>query len=85
MTDDALTAAADLALVERLRAELQERNDELHQRNNQLAAAQFSLELAYDDIKRAIAMLPAEPGAALGVLVSSVRAQNASQAAQEPF
>lgn len=55
----------------------------LHQRNNQLAAAQFSLELAYDDIKRAIALLPAEPGAALDVLVSSLRqAQDGTMRAQ---
>ncbi len=82
MSDEALIAAADLATVERLHARIAALETErdaarmsAHDLSNQMAPVQFNLYLLLDDVRRAVALLPQEPGAALGVLVEALKEQ----------
>lgn len=52
----------------------------LHTRNGELMVERMNLDMLRDDVKRAIALLPADPGAALGVLVAAIHTQSAHQA-----
>lgn len=80
--------ALEARIVEHL-AERDRYAAELHTRNGELLVARMNLDMLRDDIKRAIALLPHDPGGALAVLVSALRqaqdstvhAQSAPQAA----
>ncbi len=49
--------------------------EHVHKLNNLLAASQFGHELLRDDVRRAVALLPADPGAVLGLLVEALKEQ----------
>ncbi len=79
MSEEIAVACADLVTVERLRARLQERDAELHDRNGELLVARMALDMLRDDVRPVIAMLPQYPGTALVALVEALRSQNAQE------
>ncbi len=78
--DDLRNAALDqiAVLKDALREAEAERDaalERVHKLNNLLAASQFGHELLRDDVRRAVALLPHAPGAALGLLSGALKEQ----------